>query len=139
MAAHWIVILAVGLLDGGGGAQADAGQVKWDFSQPSEWVVVEGRKGACKVLMARLKFRGGGWVQVHWKAVWDGGDCEYIVAYPYDVDPGSGLPVLPKEYSGTFRMAGNRLHFEQSVDATFPAALDDAVRGKLVLTLRRVD
>jgi hypothetical protein len=42
MIAQCLLVLALGLLDSGGDAPADMGQVKWDFSVPSRWGLVKG-------------------------------------------------------------------------------------------------
>jgi hypothetical protein len=101
MMARCLLMLAVGFMDTGGEALADMGQVKWDFSVPSHWVLVRGRQSNFEVVKASLTFKRPEKVELVWETEEEGGfSYVYHVVRKCRTDPLSGLPQIVEHVWG---------------------------------------
>jgi hypothetical protein len=149
MIAQCLIVLAVGLVDSGGDALADVGQVKWDFAVPCRWELVLGWKGNAKVSKASAVFSLPNEVQIDCEVKTENGSFGYWSTRTYNLERHSGLPVFPGPCSDpltshllglappSLRMMGNHM------ELTIPECpLLDSNRylppGTLHLILKRV-
>jgi hypothetical protein len=128
--------------ESGGDAPPGMGQVKWDFSGPSRWELVQGWKGNLMISKATVRFQSSDEVRIEWHAATENAVWGVASTREYRHDPQSGLPVLsgplPRYLVGrtaaSFRMVGNNL------EVKFPEwdADPDLPPGTLRLLLKRV-
>jgi hypothetical protein len=92
----------------------DFGKAKVEIPVPSKWVMVRGWQGDTPVTEGSVTFKEGNKVEARWKK-WRGrGSSDSALFCDYQLDPRSGLPVIPDRLLkwGTFRLVGSHFEFK---------------------------
>ena len=78
----------------------DFGKARIGIRVPSTWVVVQGQKGVIPVEEGSVTFKDNNTVKIDWTLVGGRGAWSVTWFRDYELDPGSGLPVIPERLMG---------------------------------------